>query len=140
MDDLDDDDRKYLSKKIKTDEPQVDKNCIAKLMNNTSLSGRELLKCLRIMRETLGRQAFESNLRDYIHERSNMLDNVMKTEIQTFIDSEGEEVDLPLTSVIDLKMAISLLCMKRDIIDESLKILLIEDHIYDYFEKELSNM
>ena len=31
-----------------------------------------------------------------------MLDNVMKTEIQNFINSEGEEVALPLTSVVDL--------------------------------------
>ena len=59
----------------------------------------------------------------YIHERTNMLDNVMKTEIQNFIDSEGEEVALPLTTVIDLKVSIFLLCLKRDLVEEDVDVI-----------------
>ena len=40
------------------------------------------------MRKALGRNAFESQLREYITERTNMLDDFMKTELDNFINNK----------------------------------------------------
>ena len=49
FDSLSESDKEYVSKKLKTDTPKVGKAAIDKLMSDTSLSNREILKCLQML-------------------------------------------------------------------------------------------
>ena len=64
---MDEEDKAYVAKKLKVDTPKITKDDIAKLMANTNLSGREIIKTLSIFRSSLGSSAFEANLREYTH-------------------------------------------------------------------------
>ena len=79
------------------------------------MSNRDLLIVLSTLRGKLGHQAFKANLAKAIAARTNLLDDYFKTENFTFINSSKEHVTLPMTSVIDLNVVISLICEKRGI-------------------------
>ena len=77
------------------------------------MSNRDIVSELSVLRSKLGRQAFKMNLKKAIAARSNLLEDYFQTKMTTFLNTDGQKISLPLTSLIDINVIVSLICEKR---------------------------
>ena len=102
-----------MQKKFKENDDvcKVDSDDITSIMSNRpGMSNRDIVSVLSVLRGKLGRQAFKMNLKKAIAARSNLLEDYFQTEMTTFLNSDGQKISLPLTSLIDINVIVSLIC------------------------------
>ena len=103
----------YLIKKLKASEEKniIDYDDINKILaNRPGISNNDLIKVLSLMKTELGRSSFRSNLKQAISARSNLLEDYFETKDQIFMTKNDDKARLPLSSVIDINVLISLIC------------------------------
>ena len=94
------------------------------MSNRPGMSNRDIVSVLSVLRGKLGRQAFKMNLKKAIAARSNLLEDYFQTEMTTFLNSDGQKISLPLTSLIDINVIVSLICEKRGLNENEVVVVL----------------
>ena len=89
-----------------------------------NLSNRNLLRTLTILRKKLPKNTFKANLKKVIQERTNLCDDLFETEFSEVLDSEGENINMPITHAKHLNTLILLVCEKRGLCEDDVKIVL----------------
>ena len=74
------------------------------------------------MKTKMGRSSFRSNLKQAISARSNLLEDYFETKDQIFMTKNDDKVTLPLTSVVDINVLISLICEKRGLCENDIEV------------------
>ena len=64
------------------------------------------------------------NLKKAIAARSNLFEDYFQTEMTTFLNSDRQKISLPLTSLIDINVIVSLICEKRGLNENEVVIVL----------------
>ena len=103
----------------------IDGTLVENIMSEVpNISNRNILRTLTILRKRLPKKLFRANLRKVIQERTNLCDELFQTEFSEVLDSDGENVSMPITHAKHLNTLISLVCEKRGLSDEEVKIVL----------------
>ena len=87
-----------------------------------NMSNRQILKTLTLLRRSLTKENFKKNLKKAIQKRTNLLQEFFVTEDATVKNGEGEEILRPLTHAKDLNTLIHLVCQKRGLDEDDVKI------------------
>ena len=74
------------------------------------ISNRRILKTLSILRKKLPKEIFKSNLKAVLTKRSNMLDDFFDTQFNEVVDSNGDQIMMPVTIAKHLPTLIQLVC------------------------------
>ena len=110
-----------MKKKLKhADGDQISDFDIEKMMlENPLMSNQEIIRSLQVIRNRLGKAAFDTNVKYALKRRRNLLEDYHTTENLTFEDHD-DEVDRPVTYINDMNAFISAICSKRDHSEENL--------------------
>jgi hypothetical protein len=87
---------------------------VINLIKTVNISINDLSRVLSTFRVKYGRNMFTPNVKLALREKAKDLEDHFKTEIKQFIDSDGNEVDRALSSVIDLPLFIEIICARRN--------------------------
>ena len=105
--------------------PVIDETLIETIMVQIpQMSNRNILRTLSILRKKLPKEMFKTNLRKVLARRSNLLDDLFHTEYTEVVDDEGEKITMPVTSAKHLPTLISLVCEKRGLSEDNIKLCL----------------
>ena len=105
--------------------PVIDSTDVVKIISTRpGLSNRDIKETLAIVRDKLGRQKLNPNLRNVIRDRSNLLQNYFLTEDRIFINNEQEKVNLPITFIKDINQFVKKICNVRNENGEKVKVIL----------------
>ena len=88
------------------------------------ISNRSILKTLSILRKKLPKEIFKSNLKAVLTKRSNMLDDFFDTQFNEVVDSNGDQIMMPVTIAKHLPTLIQLVCEKRGYDEDNIKLCL----------------
>ena len=89
----------------------IDETVIETIMSHIPLiSNRSILKTLSILRKKLPKEIFKSNLKAVSTKRSNMLDDFFDTQFNEVVDSNGDQIMMPVTIAKHLPTLIQLVC------------------------------
>ena len=115
----------YMKKKLKhADGDQISDFDIEKMMlENPLMSNQEIIRSLQVIRNRLGKAAFDTNVKYALKRRRNLLEDYHTAENLTFEDHD-DEVDRPVTFINDMNAFISDICSKRDHSEENLTLAL----------------
>ena len=103
----------------------IDGTLVETIMSQVpNISNRNLLRTLTILRKKLPKKVFRANLKKVIQERTNLCDELFETEFSEVLDSNGENIDMPITHAKHLNTLISLVCEKRGLCDDDVKVVL----------------
>ena len=103
----------------------VDSTLVETIMSQIpNMSNRNLLRTLTILRKKLPKNTFKANLKKVIQERTNLCDDLFETEFSEVLDSKGESVNMPITHAKHLNTLILLVCEKRGLCEDDIKIVL----------------
>ena len=118
-------DREYaerLRNKLPSSE-EIDETFIETVMTEMpNLSNRQILQTLTLLRTTLPKKHFKKNLKQAIQKRTNLLNGFFVTVDSKARNSQGEEIEVPVTSAKDLNTLIHLVCEKRDLKEDEIKV------------------
>ena len=87
-----------------------------------NMSNRQILKTLTILRKTLPRKNFKTNLRKVIQTRTNLLEEFFTTDEASVKDAKGKSIKMPVTRAKDLNTLIMLACEKRGLEEDQVKV------------------
>ena len=90
----------------------------------SQMSNRNILRTPSILRKKLPKEMFKTNLRKVLAQRSNLLDDLFDTEFTEVVDAEGEQITMPVTSPKHCPTLISLLCEKKGLSEDDIKLCL----------------
>ena len=82
----------------------------------------QILQTLTLLRNTLPKKHFKKNLKQAIQKRTNLLNGFFVTVDSKARNSQGEEIEVPVTSAKDLNTLIHLVCEKRDLKEDEIKV------------------
>ena len=103
----------------------IDETVIETIMSQIPLiSNRSILKTLSILRKKLPKEIFKSNLKAVLTKRSNMLDDFFDTQFNEVVDSNGDQIMMPVTIAKHLPTLIQLVCEKRGYDEDNIKLCL----------------
>ena len=87
-----------------------------------NMSNRQILKTLTILRKTLPKKHFKTNLRKVIQTRTNLLEDFFTTDDASVKDAKGKSIKMPVTKSRDLNTLIMLVCEKRGLDEDQVKV------------------
>ena len=103
----------------------VDGSVVEAIMSQIpNMSNRNILRTLTILRKKLPKSEFKANLRQVIQQRTNLLDDLFETNFAEVLDSKGNEIKMPITNAKDLNTLILLICEKRGLDPDTVKLCL----------------
>ena len=91
----------------------IDGTLIETIMSQVpNISNRNILRTLTILSKKLPTNLFRATLKKVLQERTNLCDELFETEFNEVLDSNGENVSMPITHAKHLNTLISLVCEK----------------------------
>ena len=115
--------REMRNKLPSEDTEAVDETYVETVMKEIpNMSNRQILKTLTILRKTLPKEYFKKNLRSVIQARTNLLDDFFTTENAIVKNSKGKSLKMPVTRAKDLNTLIMLVCEKRKLDEDNIKV------------------
>ena len=103
----------------------IDDTLVETIMSQIpNMSNRNLLRTLTILRKKLPKNTFKANLRKVIQERTNLCNDLFETEFSEVLDSNGESINMPITHAKHLNTLILIVCEKRGLCEDDIKIVL----------------
>ena len=92
--------------------------------NIPNISNRNILRTLTILRRKLPKKHFQANLKKVIQQRTNLLEDLFETNPEDVSDGEGNIIKMPVTNTKDLNTLIHVVCEKRGVDPENIKLML----------------
>ena len=89
-----------------------------------NMSNRDVAAFLRILKKKLPAKTFSLNVRKALEKRTNLLSAYFETKEADLVGKEGEEVKRPVTVATDLNNLVKMVCAKRNIDEETSKVVL----------------
>ena len=103
----------------------IDDTLVETIMSQIpNISNRNLLRTLTILRKRLPKTTFKANLKRVIQERTNLCNDLFETEFSEVLDSNGESINMPITHAKHLNTLILIVCEKRGLCEDDIKIVL----------------
>ena len=94
------------------------------MCNIPNISNRNILRTLTILRRKLPKKHFQANLKKVIQQRTNLLEDLFETNPEDVSDGEGNIIKMPVTNTKDLNTFIHVVCEKRGVDPENIKLML----------------
>ena len=115
----------FVKRMSATGEQALEETDIEQIMAaRPNMSNRDVAAFLRILKKKLPAKTFSLNVRKALEKRTNLLSAYFETEEADLIGKEGEEVKRPVTVATDLNNLVKMVCAKRDIDEETSKVVL----------------
>ena len=94
------------------------------MCNIPNISNRNILRTLTILKRKLPKKHFQANLKKVDQQRTNLLEDLFETNPEDVSDGEGNIIKMPVTNTKDLNTLVHVVCEKRGVDPDNIKLML----------------